>query len=101
MDFAYEVGDVVKVRDWDDMAAEFGEDGDRIMTPRLGFIPKMKKYCGDNSKITRLIYDYGIPAYLLDIDENKLFKFTEDMFIPSTQISVTFDEILELFNAWQ
>lgn len=43
----YEVGDRVLVKEWDDMASEYGidEDGD-IKTGAPFFVKDMKKYCG-------------------------------------------------------
>lgn len=44
----YEVGDYVKIRDWDDMAEEFGcsSSGRLIRIPGFYFVSGMRDYCG-------------------------------------------------------
>lgn len=51
----YHVGDRVIVRQWDDMAAEFGLDvyGD-IKVPKAYFTEPMKRYCGNTLPIVRI-----------------------------------------------
>lgn len=50
----YNVGDRVTIRQWDDMAAEFGLDeyGD-IKVPKAYFTEPMRKYCGKTLTIVR------------------------------------------------
>ena len=52
----FNVNDRVKVRQWDDMASEFGIDRDgNIMT--IGFVTYMAHLCGRTATITRKIND--------------------------------------------
>lgn len=74
----YKVGDKVRVRQWDDMAKEFGECLDAIDTPFCFFVSSMKVYCG-------LVYEidevYG-RCYELKSNEKpdiKKWYFTDDM----------------------
>ena len=48
-DFQYNVGDIVIIRDWDDMVAEYGMTSNSLyITPdKLGFAPGMKSMCGN------------------------------------------------------
>lgn len=43
----FSVGDIVRIRNWDDMKTEFGERGthDCVSAP-FGFVHEMRKYCG-------------------------------------------------------
>lgn len=40
------IGDVLRIRDWDDMAAEFNITEDRWIPTRFVFLPSMKHFCG-------------------------------------------------------
>ena len=42
----YKVGNKVRVRQWDDMAKEFGESAGSIDTPACSFEENMRLYCG-------------------------------------------------------
>lgn len=52
----FSVGDIVRIRSWDDMKAEFGEGYDGVATP-FGFVRGMRKYCGREICIDRLKKD--------------------------------------------
>lgn len=45
-DRVFEVGDRVRIRDWDDMAAEFGVDEYEGIPCDATFIPEMRHLCG-------------------------------------------------------
>ena len=50
----HKVGDIVMIREWDDMASEFGINGGRdINTPKCIFSKYMAKYCGAFGKIAK------------------------------------------------
>ncbi len=46
----YEVGDIVKIREWDDMEQEFGVVGTHINVP-FSFTSTMRYLCGQTLKI--------------------------------------------------
>ena len=51
------VGDRVRIREWDDMAAEYivEEEGRRIAPPSgICFVLDMKKYCGKEATISKI-----------------------------------------------
>ena len=54
----FSVGDIVRIRSWDDMKAEFGEGPthDCVAAP-FSFIRGMRKYCGREICIDRLEKD--------------------------------------------
>ena len=41
-----EIGDKLRIREWDDMAEEFGKDGLGRIRTRARFLPKMRELCG-------------------------------------------------------
>jgi hypothetical protein len=74
----YKVGDKVRVRQWDDMAKEFGECLCAIDTPCCFFVSSMKVYCGLVYEIAEV---YG-RCYELKSNEKsdiKKWYFTDDM----------------------
>lgn len=74
----YKVGDKVRVRQWDDMAKEFGECLGAIDTPFCFFVSSMKVYCGLVYEIAEV---YG-RCYELKSNEKldiKKWYFTDDM----------------------
>lgn len=42
----FKVGDIVKVRGWDEMAAEFPHDEERISCSEISFVKQMRDLCG-------------------------------------------------------
>ena len=71
----YNVGDKVTIRQWDDMAAEFGlDEHGNINVPKL-FTKPMKKYCGQTLPIIH-VCRYVPPefdSYYLD-GSSKIFS---------------------------
>ena len=73
----FEVGDKVRVREWNDMASEFGFNScDDIKTPIYYYINNMRQYCGKKTTIERVLDD----SYKLSGCD--IYKFTDDMLIP-------------------
>ena len=62
----FNVGDVVVIRDWDDMEAEYGLDKTNDIPCRFTFTTDMKYLCGTEHVIRR-------------IDDNKKLFFEDDM----------------------
>ena len=50
--FNPQVGDLVRIRSWDDMASEFGIDEDGNIPCRFSFVEYMKNLCGIEFEIT-------------------------------------------------
>ena len=74
----YKVGDKVRVRQWDDMAKEFGLIfGDDIDIPNCTFVNKMKRYCGSVVTIHDIVCNNS--RYLVKEDDWNFF-WIDDMF---------------------
>lgn len=54
----FSVGDIVVVRDWDDMADEFGVDVDGDIMSRFYFVSEMKWTCGMRCVVAS-VSDFG------------------------------------------
>ena len=78
MTMKYKVGDKVKVREWDDMAKEFGVYGGGfvVVLSNSCFFRPMCKYCGKTMTIRAVNDDY----YLIGDDED-WWHFTDEMFV--------------------
>lgn len=60
------VGDVLRIRDWNDMACEFsGSDREHIpMLPkRTSFVRSMQRYCGEVYTVSAINKEYGMTVY--------------------------------------
>lgn len=65
----FNVGDVVVIRDWDDMEEEFGLDSGGDIPCRCDFISLMKETCGLKAKITEINGDF-VKLDFINVDEN-------------------------------
>ena len=96
----YNVGDKVTIRQWDDMAAEFGLDrfGD-IKVPKACFTESMRKYCGKTLTIVH-VNRYTSPkfdSYFFDgtsvVFSSPMFEQSKPQSVPPS--SLTFDSLLQ------
>lgn len=91
----FNVGDIVRVREWDDMAREYGVDRDGDINTPVYFVKRMRPLCGDRAEITRIHTDGCIELYFLDGSNGREtdFFYHESMLEPYYQSSiVSFDE---------
>lgn len=73
----YKIGDIVQIRQWDDMKREFGVTAlGNIRCSGWYFVREMKKYCGKKLQITH-IRNFN-DAYYLNIENS--WTFTSEMF---------------------
>ena len=82
MERLYKVGDVLLVRQWEDMENEFGMDGDSIDVP-YHFSPMMRKYCGRIFTVA----DYHLDPYsntfkYYPVEDFGHYVFSQEMLEP-------------------
>ena len=87
----FKVGDKVKVREWDDMIAEFGETpyGDIRCAPLIDFTPKMKEFCGREVTICSVRHSDTSPntfRYFIKEDDGN-WVWVSEMFEPTASNS--------------
>ena len=82
----YKVGDKVRVREWDDMAKEFGSDKRNIFCS-CSFMDCMKPLCG---KVFTVIEERSTGSYGLD-GEASGWAFSDDMLYPA----ITYREYMQ------
>lgn len=84
----YKVGDKVRVRQWDDMAKEFGVNNGNIPINGCLFVKEMKQYCGR----TYEVYGKSLYYYIL-ATENEVLEwcFTDSMLEDVNSLSYTPD----------
>ena len=96
----YHIGDRVAIRQWDDMAAEFGLNRyGAIKTPKAYFSEPMRKYCGKTFTIVHINH-YPPPDfdfYYLDGSSNifssPMFEQSKPQSVPPSSLS--FDDLLQ------
>ena len=49
------IGDILLVRQWDDMVREFGTDANGYINTRYGFRPDIKYLCGKQFCVTKIL----------------------------------------------
>lgn len=86
---AFKVGDIVRIRQWDDMVEEFGEEKQTgsIVCERY-FTPPMKKFCGKRARLTgvRTQDKNGVATVdllFLDDTSTEAWQFSTDMLEPA------------------
>lgn len=114
MSYKFKIGETVRVRDWDDMLAEYGPDGrsNYITTPgNIVFIQSMKKFCGNIYTVDSFSCDdnyylrdeYGRLLNTSDAD----FRFNDAMLEPVNTVfdgpssvapTISFDELFAATN---
>lgn len=72
----FNVGDKVRVKDWDELVEEFGltEDGD---IDNDGFIFEMKEFCGMETVIENILFHDNDPWIFLENGESFAFSESE------------------------
>ena len=84
----FKVGDLVRVREWDDMKEEFGACGDLRIYCNCSFWDMMKSTCGDVCTIEDLT-DSG--NYMLSGEKESGWIYSDDMLYPA----ITYREYVE------
>lgn len=90
----FAVGDRVRIREWDDMAEEFGADEDGEIPCAYAFIESMREFCGQEYTISKVHgrWDGTQRLWFEDAeDEEDDFAWSSDMcehVISSPNVSV-------------
>lgn len=112
MGYLPRVGEIVRIRLWDDMIQEFGtrgnrfDDDDGLVIPCKGtFIPEMQKFCGKEYEVARLkaitLCDYT-RVFFTD-SSTRPFVFSQDMLEPvENDEEIDFgNEIIDFLNLFK
>ena len=74
----HKVGDWVRIRQWDDMAAEYGlNEFENILVP-LGFTDTMREFCGHWGRITRV---YGCSYSIKFLSAPNNWSWNDEMML--------------------
>lgn len=86
----YKVGDKVRVRQWDDMAKEFGYDGVKICIDEYYFVEEMKQYCGKTYEVCGA----NLFCYILETENEVLdWSFTDGMLEDVSSLQIQADSL--------
>ncbi len=94
-----ELGDTVTIRDWGDMAEEFGtHDGGRVISMPFSFTNEMNKFCSKKAMILTINYSssQGIEKYGLGFNGSAKvdYYFGIEMFKPKINHNAELQEKL-------
>lgn len=95
----YQIGDQVTIRQWDDMAAEFGLNEVGSIAVPESFTREMERYCGKTLTITN-VSRHSKPSFDTYFLEGSTYYFSSSMFEQSYSTVVltstlTFDDLLQ------
>ena len=76
----YNIGDIVRVRKWDDMVDEYSLEVVKTQIP-FGFTKEMRKLCGKKYKITKKYFNRWYKTYGYQLD-TLVFSFSYHMIKP-------------------
>lgn len=83
----FKVGDLVRVREWEDMKKEFGCDDEGDIQCRGFFTPNMRQYCGKTDKIIHITR-----GGLYQLENAGIWKFSDNMLLEG--IRFTFEDLV-------
>ena len=87
----FKVGDLVRVREWDDMKEEFGSEGDFKICCECSFVDMMMSTCGDVCTIKEVT---ASGLYRLSGENEDGWIYSDDMIFPA----ITYREYAEKFE---
>lgn len=92
----FEVGDVLRVRSWEDMEQEFGLHNSTSISCEFYFTPRMKYMCGKEFIVREIIND----AYRSDSGIEGGYHISSDMLEPaSEQEPIDLDAFYKILDA--
>ena len=78
----YEIGDKLRIRQWEDMVAEFGFDLDGNIACRFKFTPDMRRLCGSEFTVCSINGIGDVAAYKSEERAESGFCISADMLEP-------------------
>lgn len=95
------IGDILLVRQWDDMIREFGTDANGYINTRYGFRPDIKYLCGKQFRVMEILNGVFGKLYggiILDVSnaEDEYFAPDELEPLPDEEWEVADDEDMKL-----
>lgn len=95
------IGDILLVRQWDDMVREFGTDANGYINTRYGFRPDIKYLCGKQFRVMEILNGVFGKLYggiILDVSnaEDEYFAPDELEPLPDEEWEVADDEEIKL-----
>lgn len=106
-DCEFEVGDVVTVRIWDELLAEYPrtEYGGIQVHPYVSFAGGMRDLCGKKFVISDITSETDIPVRIFlrrracDVTSDLSWTFTPEMFEPKAPVAtISSEELLGILN---
>lgn len=95
----YKVGDELRIREWDDMEAEFGLKHNGSINCQYVFATSMKPMCGKNFTVKKIIDGDFRSVEEVEILDGFWYSISEDMLEPRPEKPLyvaTDDELKEL-----
>lgn len=96
----YKVGDILRVREWDDMAEEFEVNSDGINCEIAWFTNEMKYLCGKEFTVRNITHYGRFPIYHSEERIEGRFFITESMLEPfekTTDFDIASEDELDAF----
>lgn len=95
------VGDVLQVREWDDMVSEFGTDANGYINTRYGFRPDIKYLCGKQFRVMKIldgVFGKLYEGIILDVSKTADEYFAPDELkpLPDDDWEIADDEEIKL-----
>ena len=79
------IGDILLVRQWDDMVREFGTDANGYINTRYGFRPDIKYLCGKQFRVMEIldgVFGKLYEGIILDVSKTEDEYFAPDELEP-------------------
>ena len=76
----FKVGELVRIRQWDDMEKEFGVDSEGYIDSCVSFVPPMQPLCGKYAEITKIRDDGKVKLRFFNCEKEEVgWAFHTDM----------------------
>ena len=76
----FKIGELVRIRQWDDMEKEFGVDSEGYIDSCVSFVPPMKPLCGKYAEITKIRDDGKVKLRFFNCEKEEVgWGYSTDM----------------------